>query len=94
MTRNASALGIGVANMSLGGPGASDGACGARDGGIQHAAICRSVAAGVTWVAAAGNARADFALTVPAAWLPAPASPALRPAGGRELGPLVSAASY
>jgi subtilisin family serine protease len=47
---------IEVANMSLGGAG-SDSVCGGSD--AYHNAICRSVAAGVTYVVAAGNSTAD-----------------------------------
>ena len=68
VTVNARALDIRVANMSIGAPGRDDGKCGAGDGDPQHEAICRSVAAGVTYVAAAGNAGEDFASTVPAAY--------------------------
>ena len=39
VTRNSSR--IDVANMSLAGPGADDGACGSIDGDVVHAAICR-----------------------------------------------------
>ncbi|GAA0255965.1 subtilisin AprE [Saccharothrix mutabilis subsp. mutabilis] len=57
---------IEVANMSLGGSG-TDSACGSnRD--AMHEAICRSVAAGVTYVVAAGNSAADSATFVPAAY--------------------------
>lgn len=59
---------IEVANMSLGGPGADDGDCGLRDGDAEHLAICRSVAAGVTYVVAAGNSARDAAGVVPAAY--------------------------
>ncbi|MGH9041081.1 MAG: S8 family serine peptidase [Acidimicrobiia bacterium] len=54
---------IDVANLSLGGynvangqrlPG-DDGHCGHVDGDLLHRAICKSVAAGVTYVVAAGN---------------------------------------
>lgn len=47
---------IEVANMSLGGSG-SDSNCGGSD--TYHNAICNSVAAGVTYVVAAGNSAAD-----------------------------------
>jgi subtilisin len=47
---------IEVANMSLGGSG-SDSNCGGNDS--YHNAICRSVAAGVTYVVAAGNSSAN-----------------------------------
>ncbi|MEK6208106.1 MAG: S8 family serine peptidase, partial [Chloroflexota bacterium] len=66
VTANAAALGIKVANMSLGGPGADDGNCGNSIGDALHRAICNSVAAGVTYVVAAGNSGEDFAADVPA----------------------------
>lgn len=57
---------IEVANMSLGGSG-SDSACGSnRD--AMHEAICRSVAAGVTYAVAAGNESDNAANHVPAAY--------------------------
>jgi subtilisin family serine protease len=59
---------ITVANMSIGGPGADDGACGSIDGDAVHAAICETVADGVTIVAAAGNARSTFDTQIPAAY--------------------------
>lgn len=55
---------IEVANMSLGGQG-SEGSC--TDGGMRQA-ICRSVAAGVTYVVAAGNAATDAQSFVPATY--------------------------
>ncbi len=55
---------IEVANMSLSGAG-TDGPC--NDGGM-HEAICNSVAAGVTYVVAAGNNATDAATRVPAAY--------------------------
>ncbi|MGH2472486.1 MAG: S8 family serine peptidase [Candidatus Limnocylindria bacterium] len=66
VTANATALNIKVANMSLGGPGADDGNCGNSIGDALHRAICNSVAAGVTYVVAAGNSAEDFAGSVPA----------------------------
>jgi subtilisin len=63
VTRNAST--IEVANMSLGGSG-TDSACSAAD--PYHYAICKSVAAGVTYVVAAGNESDDAARHVPAAY--------------------------
>jgi subtilisin len=66
VTANAASLGIKVANMSLGGPGADDGNCGNSIGDALHRAICNSVAAGVTYVVAAGNSGEDFAADVPA----------------------------
>jgi len=68
VTANAAALGIKVANMSLGGSGSDDGNCGNSNNDALHKAICRSVAAGVTYVVAAGNSNADFAGFVPAAY--------------------------
>jgi subtilisin len=55
---------IEVANMSLGGSG-SDGSC--TDHGLREA-LCRSTAAGVTYVVSAGNAAADTAGFVPATY--------------------------
>ncbi len=68
VTRYASSLGIKVANMSLGGGGSDDGNCGKTNGDALHLAICNSVAAGVTYVVAAGNSNADLATFVPAAY--------------------------
>ena len=68
VTANAAALGIKVANMSLGGPGADDANCGNTNGDALHRAICNSVAAGVTYVVAAGNSSEDFAGDVPASY--------------------------
>jgi subtilisin family serine protease len=51
---------IDVANISLGGKGVDDGACGRQTGDPLHRAVCQAVAAGITFVAAAGNhAEAD-----------------------------------
>ena len=55
---------IKVANMSLGDVGGI-GTC--TDGGIREA-ICRSTAAGVTYVAAAGNSTVDTSTFIPAAF--------------------------
>ena len=68
VTQHAGALGIEVANMSISGTGTDDGACGRASGDPQHRALCASTAAGITWVASAGNARTDFAKTVPASF--------------------------
>ena len=57
---------IEVASMSLGGSG-SDSACGSNKDAM-HEAICRSVAAGVTYVVAAGNESDNAAKHVPAAY--------------------------
>jgi subtilisin len=59
---------IKVANLSLGGSGSDDHNCGNTDGDALHAAICNSVAAGVTYVVAAGNDNADLSGFVPAAY--------------------------
>jgi subtilisin family serine protease len=59
---------IKVASLSLGGAGADDGNCGNTNKDALHKAICGSVAAGVTYVVAAGNEGADFAASVPAAY--------------------------
>ncbi len=68
LTANASSLNIRVANMSVAASGSDDGNCGATKGDAQHKAICRSVSAGISYVASAGNAKKDFATTVPAAY--------------------------
>ncbi|MDQ1516801.1 MAG: in [Actinomycetota bacterium] len=60
--------GIEVANLSVGGGGSDDGHCGQVDGDVLHQAICRSVAAGTTYVAAAGNDHVDASTTIPAAY--------------------------
>jgi subtilisin len=59
---------IEVANMSLGGSGSDDGNCGRSNNDAMHTAICESVAAGVTYVVAAGNESDDAARHVPAAY--------------------------
>lgn len=59
---------IRVANMSIGGPGADDGACGSLDGDALHAGICRATDDGVLFVAAAGNSGRIFTGQVPAAY--------------------------
>jgi subtilisin len=63
VTANAASLGIKVANMSLGGSG-GDSTCPSND--AFHQAICNSVAAGVTYVVAAGNSGGEFSGLVPA----------------------------
>src|SRR5580765_2337610 len=68
VTANASRLNIKVADMSLGGAGTDDGNCGNTNGDALHKAICSSVAAGVTYVVAAGNDGANMAGTVPASY--------------------------
>jgi subtilisin family serine protease len=59
---------IQVANLSLGGLGGDDGHCGRVDNDFLHQAICRSVAAGVTYVVAAGNGSEDAAGYSPASY--------------------------
>jgi len=59
---------IAVANLSEGGSGGDDGHCGQVDGDLLHQAVCRSVAAGVTYVAAAGNDHVDASTVIPAAY--------------------------
>ena len=65
---NAGALGIRTANLSYGGSGANDNACGAINKDAQHKAVCEATAQGVTFVAGAGNSGKGFAATVPAAY--------------------------
>ena len=59
---------ITVANMSLGGGGASDNNCGNTNNDPMHKAICRSRDAGVTYVVAAGNSGTSASTSVPAAY--------------------------
>jgi subtilisin family serine protease len=59
---------IEVANMSLGGSGSDDGNCGNTNQDAMHKAICRSVAAGITYAVAAGNDSEDAADSTPAAY--------------------------
>lgn len=68
VTANAARLNIKVASMSLGGGGSDDGNCGKTNNDALHRAICGSVAAGVTYVVAAGNSAADLSGFVPAAY--------------------------
>ncbi len=68
VTQNAATLNIKVANMSLGGSGSNDNNCGSTNSDALHRAICRSTAAGVTYVVAAGNSAANLAGFVPAAY--------------------------
>src|SRR5437588_2493497 len=68
VTANAAALNIKVANMSIEGTGTNDGNCGNTNNDAWHKAICRSVAAGVTYVVSAGNSKTNFSSTVPAAY--------------------------
>jgi subtilisin family serine protease len=68
VTANAASLNIKVASMSLGGSGSNDNNCGNTNGDALHKAICKSAAAGVTYVVAAGNSAANFAGSIPAAY--------------------------
>jgi subtilisin family serine protease len=68
VTANASALNVHVANMSLAGNGSNDNNCGNTNHDAEHQAICRSTAAGVAYVAAAGNNSANLANYIPAAY--------------------------
>lgn len=65
VTANAGELGIGVANMSLGSSADRLRNC-ASTTDAMHKAICRSTAAGVNYVAAAGNAARAFDSRTPA----------------------------
>jgi len=68
VTANASRFNIKVVNMSLGGAGTDDGNCGHSNSDALHAAICNSVAAGVTYVVAAGNDNSNLSGFVPASY--------------------------
>jgi subtilisin len=68
VTANAAALNIQVANMSLTGSGQNDNNCGNTNRDAEHQAICASTAAGVTYVAAAGDGSTNFAGSIPAAY--------------------------
>jgi len=68
VTANAAKLGIRVANLSLGMPGAPDGDCGRSSHDVLHRALCRSIDAGVVYVVAAGNDAADIAGDVPSGY--------------------------
>jgi subtilisin family serine protease len=54
--------------MSIEGPGSDDGNCGRTNNDAVHMAICASVAAGVVYVVAAGNANVDLATIYPASY--------------------------
>lgn len=68
VTANAARYNIKVANMSLSGVGASDNNCGYTNNDPLHQAICKSVAAGVTYVVAAGNEGVNAVGSVPASY--------------------------
>ena len=57
-----------AANMSLRDAGSDDGNCGYTNGDAEHQAICRSVAAGITYAVAAGNDGTDAGRWIPAAY--------------------------
>ncbi|TFV52987.1 S8 family serine peptidase [Blastococcus sp. TF02A_35] len=59
---------VSVANMSLTAYGEDDGDCGRTSQDALHAAICQATAAGVTFVAAAGNDAVDLGTSIPAAY--------------------------
>jgi subtilisin family serine protease len=68
VARNAAALDIGVANMSVGGPGTATSDCGPASTDAQHIAICNAIAAGVSVVASAGNSGVSLSANLPAAY--------------------------
>lgn len=68
ITANAKSLNIKVVNMSLGGPGTSDNACGMLNGDALHRAICNSTAQGITYVVAGGNSSQNSSSYVPASY--------------------------
>lgn len=86
VTANARTLGIRVANMSLSGTGSDDGRCGEVDNDLAHQAVCASTAAGITYVASAGNAGKDLATTSPASYPEVLAVTAMNDADGRAGG--------
>jgi subtilisin family serine protease len=59
---------IAVANASFGGKGSDDGNCGLTKKDPMHQAICAGTAAGVTYVAAAGNDSVDIQQAKPAGY--------------------------
>ena len=68
VTANATHLGIRVASLSLGMTGMPDTDCGRSSRDVLHRAICRSTAAGVTYVVAAGNDAVGIDQTIPAGY--------------------------
>ena len=80
---------ITVANMSLGGYGYDDGNCGRTNGDAMHQAVCRAVADGVTFVAAAGNNGVDISgevAVVPASYEEVITVSALQDSDGQPCG--------
>jgi subtilisin len=67
-TKHAAALNIRVLNLSVTTPGVSDHNCGRDNHDALHRAVCAGVAAGINFVAAAGNSMADLATVRPAAY--------------------------
>jgi subtilisin family serine protease len=86
VTKNAHALNIRVANMSLAGGGWTDDDCGRSFGDALHLAICRSTDAGVTYVVAAGNSGQEFSTSVPAVYAEALTVTAMSDSDGRPGG--------
>jgi subtilisin family serine protease len=82
----ANAVTIEVANMSLGDRGEDDGNCGMTNEDALHAAICGSVAAGITYTVSAGNDVADAAGKVPASYDEVIAVSAIADANGQPGG--------
>jgi subtilisin family serine protease len=68
LAQHGPSLGIRVANMSVGGSGTDDGACGKLNSDAMHQAVCGAAAAGITLVVSAGNSGVDLAKTVPASY--------------------------
>lgn len=68
VTANAAALNIKVANLSFAGSGQNDNNCGNTNKDAEHQAICKSIAGGMTYVAAAGNNSVSLANYIPAAY--------------------------
>lgn len=68
VTANAAAYNIKVANMSLSGTGVSDNNCGYANNDMLHQAICRSTAAGVTYIVETGNEGVNVSNLVPASY--------------------------
>ena len=82
----AATLGIRVANLSLGTPGASDADCGRGTGDPVHQAVCRVAARGVTLVVAAGNEASPLEGDLPAAYPEVLAVAAMTDTDGRAGG--------
>jgi subtilisin len=85
VTGNRAALNIRVANMSLGGSTTENDSAGCTSSAL-HQAICNSVNAGVTYVAAAGNSAANFATFAPATYDEVLTATAMSDSDGQPLG--------